>query len=397
MIFDERPNLAGKPGLHALVTGVSLYRHLRGGGDKPAENPFDFGQLSSTALTAYRIYEWLIAHKDHFPVPLATVRLLLSPSPKEKKVEPALERLGVEGCTRAAFADAVHEWRRDARTNDEDMTFFYFAGHGLQRKKSDAVMLLEDFAQPSEGELSKTIALDNLFYGMAPPEDVTIKMARRQFYFVDACRQMPERFKQYKTFAVPDLWGEELSGKDDRKAPIFFAAIPGTEALARKGEQSIFSKALLDCLNGKGSEPRDEDANGTVRWQVSVYSLSEALTNSMSELRATFKMNQEFSSEGHGENTALLFLEQPPEVPIALTVSPTDAIPFVAIEIKDRSDAQVREIPSMTPHPYEDKLPAGVYSFRAKVNTAGQSQYADYNDLRPVRPPSHSWIARMKP
>lgn len=83
LVFDNRHNLQGKPGLHALIAGVSRYRHLPGGGGPPAKEDWKLPQLTATALTAYKIYRWLIDRRDRLPKRLATVRLLLSPSDAE--------------------------------------------------------------------------------------------------------------------------------------------------------------------------------------------------------------------------------------------------------------------------------------------------------------------------
>src|SRR4051794_1449431 len=93
LLFDQRDQLQGRPGLHALIAGASFYRHLPGGGGAPAEKTYGLKQLSSTALTAYRVYQWILQRKDQLPVPLATVRLLLSPSQAELDAEPGMKGL----------------------------------------------------------------------------------------------------------------------------------------------------------------------------------------------------------------------------------------------------------------------------------------------------------------
>ena len=75
----------GTPGLFAVVIGVSAYDHLNG-----SPETYNLGQLSVSALTAYRIFEWL---RDDFKLdgcPIANVWLLLAPTDQEKLFEPAL-------------------------------------------------------------------------------------------------------------------------------------------------------------------------------------------------------------------------------------------------------------------------------------------------------------------
>jgi hypothetical protein len=76
------------------------------------------------------------------------------------------------------------EWRKDASNNAEDMTFFYFAGHGTQRGSEDSVLMLDDFLT-SDASLNECFEMHNLRSGMAPtPKRPNIALT--QFYFVDA-------------------------------------------------------------------------------------------------------------------------------------------------------------------------------------------------------------------
>lgn len=396
LVLDERSDLRGKPGLHVFIAGASLYRHLPGGGGKPTDNSYGMQQLSSTALTGYKVYRWLLDNKGQLPLPLATVRLLLSPSPAELAVEPKMENL-TDACTRANFAAEAKQWRKDAGSSRDEFTFFYFAGHGVQRKKDDAVMLLEDFGNPDEGPLASAVTIDNLFNGMAPPASPTEQIAQRQIYFVDACRIAPSEFRAWEWLDVSGIWGVELSGSDDRYAPIFFAAIPGTKAYALSGEQTLFSKALLACLNGSGAEALEEDTDGQVRWGVTVHSLNEALESQVGELNVEHEGNQKYTLSGLVRNTVLHYLERPPEVDIVLEIDPTEALPFVRLEVTDPQDAGVWNLEPIDPHPYENKLPAGYYRISAKIVNPPQPPYVDYAKWREVKPPRCPVKARLSP
>ena len=142
LLFDDRPALGANPGVHALVIGVSSYPFLTDGAHAVAD-PWGMGQLTSTAASAFKMFEWLERTRAKLPVPLATCRVLLSPSPQE----PHLNGVADAATTMNVLA-AANEWRNDASSNRDNVTFFYFAGHGVQRTKEDAVMCLEDFLQP---------------------------------------------------------------------------------------------------------------------------------------------------------------------------------------------------------------------------------------------------------
>jgi hypothetical protein len=68
----------GTPGVYALIIGVSRYDHLTEGRD-PAPEAYGLGQLSVSALTAYRFLSWLRSGYALNGWPVARVRLLMSP------------------------------------------------------------------------------------------------------------------------------------------------------------------------------------------------------------------------------------------------------------------------------------------------------------------------------
>ena len=72
-------NVAGA-GVHALIVGVSDYLNLPDAGDHdPSDETWNLNKLSSPALSAFKIFEFLTT--VGLRLPLKTVRLLLSPSP----------------------------------------------------------------------------------------------------------------------------------------------------------------------------------------------------------------------------------------------------------------------------------------------------------------------------
>ncbi len=396
LVYDERQSLQGKPGLHALIAGVSLYKHLPNGGGVTGTRGFGLQQLSSPAITAYKIYRWLLDNKDRMPLPLVTVRLLISPSAAELAKEPAMAAAGADPCSYDNFAAAAHGWRDDAGGDERKMTLFYFAGHGVQRKKSDAVMLMDDFNKPFTGPLSKAVDMENIFNGMAPPADTSKKIAQCQLYFVDACRMVPEEFNNLEWLNVPDVWGVDKSGRDDRVAPIFYAAVPGTEAKALKARTTFFGEALLQCLDGAAGEAMEQNAQGDARWGVSVYSLAKALPAQIEALNKKYKVAQDWAPGGLVKDEIICYMKEPPKVPVALEIDPQDALPYVTIEVKDYAAGAVWDLkPPLQPYPYEDSLPAGFYTFTAKVTGAGAQNYKDYVRLLKISPPRGEWKAKV--
>jgi hypothetical protein len=386
LVFDNRQKLQGEKGLHALIVGVSHYPHLPGGGGTPATNNYGMQQLSSTALSAFKMYRWLMDNKDNLSVPLATCRLLLSPSAGESMSEPALVGLA-DPATRQNFTAEARSWREDARTHEDNVTIFYFAGHGVQRSKTDGVLLLNDFGDPQQGTLTNTADIINIFNGMAPPDNsgqpVELKMARTQFYFVDACRVLPSAFKNFEKMSVPDVFDVELSGRDDRYAPIFYATVPGIKAYARKNKQTLFFEALLQCLEGAAGAPvgHDDDSDNTVEWHVTAQSLNKALASYFGELTNLPGTEQEFSLGGipTGDPT-LIRLAKPPLVDVFLEVDPQDALQYTKFKMVDDKGQPVAELVApgggqlqdlphpLNPHPYQFRVAAGIYKIDALID-----------------------------
>jgi hypothetical protein len=396
-VIDQRASLQGLPGLHALIVGISAYPYL------PKENEtstrgLGMRQLSSAALTAYKMYRWLIDSQKRFPVELASCRLLLLPSSDEIVAEPNLNDL-VRSCALNDFLNEVYEWRDDASSHPGNMTFFYFAGHGIQRTKDDAVLLLEDFADGKGSVLKNAVEMSNLFNGMAS-STTKPKMARTQLYFVDSCRNLPSKFKSFEWMSTTPIFDIELGGTDNRLAPIFYASVPGGKAVGLKGKQTLFSKALLDCLNGAAGVPIDEDSYGKVEWGISIYSLSKALNVLIEDLNTLLGTQQECILSGLLADTKILSLNDPPLVDVVLEVDPLEALGFTKISVLDSHGRLKWELQKpLNPHPYLDKWPAGTYIVKADIvsdKTNYLFPFVDYFYSRPVMPPHClSWKVRV--
>ncbi len=401
LVFEDRDALRSGPGLHAFIVGVSRYAHLPNGGGTPAVDSFGLEQLTSTALSAYRVYQWLLANRSLLPCRLATVHLLLSPSDAERAIEPGLDNVGdppgrPEPARRRAFSADARSWRTRARASDREFTFFYFAGHGLARDKGDSVLLCEDFGDPDEGSLlHNAIDHDHLFNGMAPPKRVTEAMARRQVYFVDACRtDVPDARVARPT--VPDLWPIDLGGQDNRQAPVFFGAIPGTQAMALDSGQTLFSQALLACLDHDALRPLEElQANGEPRYGATVDALNSMLKLRLDALNVQHGTSQKHDLTGHVSNLTLRYVEGRPAVTVLVEVDPAADAGSVAYDVQDAQGGAVFTAPSLAAHPFSHQLPAGMYRFAASVSNPKPS-HVPFAAFGQVLPPFFPLRARVR-
>ena len=378
-VIDERLNLGNQPGLHVFIVGVSGYPNLLAQTSADPNPPEALGlrQLTSTSLTAYRIYQWIDAHRSQFPIPVVTCRVLLSPSAIELGVEPKLADFPTS--TLRNFLQAAKDWRKDASTSAQNATLFYFAGHGIERNKGDAVLLLEEFGDGLGGALANAVDMHNIYYGMASPETGQT-IAQQQLYFVDACRNLSKTIAGFEQMQATPVFNVKLADSDLRSAPIYYAAAPGTLAQAVPGEQTVFSKALLDCLEGDAAEFKSVD--GEDRWAISVLSLNKALTVKVDDWNRTLGAGQYYAPDGQQIETNIRFLEQPPVAEVVIQVDPADALQVTRLEVRDGSGMLVANLPvPLDPHPYKARWPAGFYSIGATI----QPPTNPYRDC-PARP-----------
>lgn len=413
LVFDEREKLKqeGKPGLHALIVGVSAYPHLPGGTDTTTPDSHNMQQLSSTARTAYMMYRWLVDSKDRLLVPLATIRMLLSPSPGEVATvvvtDPTTGNpLPVDRATRANFEAEANQWRKDSATRKDNCTFFYFAGHGVQSTNKDSVILLENFGDGLGGTLSKTVRTDNLWSGLAPTTALP-NMARTQLYFIDACQSLPRSFVTKALMSVPDVFDVDLNAPgDDRHAPVIYATVPGTVAYSLVGAQTLFSQALLNCLNGKAGD-RVQEPDGSYMWRVTFGSLIEALRIEFSavlaKLPATAQTEQKITVGGFTAELAspIVNLSGTPDLDLTIELIPSDSQGVVKLRLVDAANNMVGEpLPSpLTPNPYPVRVKAGFYRVVANIEPPTQPFVGrdDPSDLYPYRPPTGNRKVRVIP
>jgi hypothetical protein len=378
LIVDHRDQLVGQPGVHAFVVGVSAYHHVPGGGGAPTDSDFGLEQLSSCARSAAGFAEWLQKRDGHFAAPLATVRLLLSPSPGETGLPSA------QPATRRNFVTAAKEWRNDAASHRKNVAIFFFAGHGFQRTKDDSLMLLHDFGDPAEGILANAADIRSLLFGMSPSPQRP-EIGRTQLYIVDACRVRPEAFAQFETTAPPAVLEIPLEGQDDRCAPVFFSAIPNMPANAVPGGLTIFTSALIDCLNGAAGDAVDDPVTGGARWHVTVSSLIQRLPLKLDTLARIHGGIHRFVVGGLVRDAVVHELSEPPMVDLQLTIDPVAGYGAGHFEVKDGGQKVVIDQANPIPNPFQKPVCAGIYQLQLKF-TPGAG-FHDWTKLHQVKPP----------
>lgn len=274
LIVDHRTELAGKPGLHVVLIGVSDYSHLPDAEDPPGPGLAALRKLRSSAMTVMALARKLQEFdKDMRLVrPLATIRLLVSPSPEEMLADPALAAPGLVAPTFDNIERAMFDWRDDVAPLPENQALFFFSGHGLRRALEDSILLAQDFLKPRAATMRFSFDLRNIRNGMMPTKAFPT-IGREQFYFVDACRDKIDALDGIDPILPTAIFTADLNAKEERKAPIFFATTVGGLAGGEPGNPTYFGNALIWALeNGSVNKVSVPGIKGSV-WPVNASSL----------------------------------------------------------------------------------------------------------------------------
>lgn len=383
------------PSIHALLIGVSDYQHLYDNEDDPApDEHLGLRKLQSPALTVYRIYEWLERRRQFLPLPLASLRVLVSPSPIEMQMAPALGAW-LERADLVHTLSAIEEWRQLLAHNQDSIGLFYFAGHGIKRQRRDDVLLLEGFGGKSTRILRDAIDSTSLIDGMAPSREFP-NIARTQLYFFDACRVKPSLFKKYEKVEADPIWDKtEVSKEDNRSMLILYTTVAGAKAYGRSGDQSLFSRAFIRCLDGAAAESADA---GLMNWSVTGMSLANHLQSQLDVVNQQYKSSQLVEiGKSPTRNFVLNRLEAPPAVNVRLQIEPESARDWTKVEVLDHQDITAWNLPfPVKPLPHPGILPAGMYTVTAE-DSREAPEWAPGRWIRQVTPKINDWSIAIRP
>ena len=367
LVLDRRQQVPGA-GVHALICGVSEYQHLPPHDDIPRIDSWRLNKLTSAALSAFRVYEAIVG--TGLRLPLKTVRLLLSPSLMELAAVPAIGQANASPATRLEFERSAREWRQDASANRDDVTFFYFAGHGMQRGPEDGVMLLQDFHEKPLPPLARAFEIANIRNGMAPTPSFP-NIAMEQFYFIDACLTHEETEKKYVDPKVPEVFGIELPNADRRAAPLMFSTLDGTVSLGRNNAQpSYFAEGLIRAL-ARASDDSFEDDNGVPQWPVTALSIM----TSINAYYAKKKAGTDVKLGGVAGTAVLRYLQGPPDVDAVLDVKPSNLGGGCGVWLFDENDSAVPKCDPNRNTNIEVTVKAGIYYVKVESTELRNNPY----------------------
>lgn len=383
------PDDTSAPGTHALVIGISAYRHLAGGTQPtPAGIETGMQQLRSAARSASDVAQWLQARPYRAPLPpLRSLRVLLSPGEGEVIADGYRDPDALRA-TRTHVEQALAGFWQVCRAHRDNHAIVYVAGHGIQLNKTGAVLLLEDFAAPERlqrlwGALDLA-ALQLAFNSAEAP--------RHQFWFVDACRQLPAVARQFENLLggalsldVPRLGSAESS-------LLLLSAITGTAAYGLPGGRSLFAEALLQTLSdGAAAEGPNDDLPD--HWHVSVNGLLATLPKRVRE--AARLLGREQSLEAAGMPLPAVFHVYPeiPKAQLTVSLQPEAAAASAQLTLRELRDEGLVPVPTGAGWPNTSTVDAGLY----QLEVAAPAPYQAYRKKLSVKPPLTLHSARVQP
>jgi Caspase domain len=384
LVVDNRAALRGRPGLHAFIAGVSDYCHLpaatRENRDDQSEPHYGLRRLASPALSAYRLARALQLWGPTLAAPIATVRLLLSGSSDERLSDKPLAQRALPAIW-DNFAAEAKNWREDAATHKDNVSLFYFGGHGLQRYLNDQILLLNDFGDGKGAPLNHGVDSRRLLHGMATSSHFS-NMARRQLFLFDACRTTPPVVLDREIGKVRDVWTIYETTKDDRNCAIFYAASPGELSYANRGNTTVFVRAFIKAVNGVGAEESTNyRAGGRATWTISATGLANALANLIKRDPSPFSQDQNIMPMGVRPDFVFRELGRAPRVEFTIRVSPASDHKRASLALKDCIGEPVCETgpPPIRPYPFVRVLNAGLYISELQLR-------ADDGSVSPAQP-----------
>ncbi|MEX0351096.1 MAG: caspase family protein [Paracoccaceae bacterium] len=173
---------------------------------------------------------------------------LENPRNDARLVASTLERLGFKvdlhfDLTRDDFSDRFSQFLKE--NQDADVTFFYYAGHGMQFEGKNYLLGTDASLRTELDVASETVALDKVV-------ELLEKRSKAALVFIDACRDNPladdfyrRNFSATRALATRGL---AVVNRAYEGAMLVFAASPGQVAYDGTSGNSPFTAALAKHL-----------------------------------------------------------------------------------------------------------------------------------------------------
>lgn len=322
--------------------------------------------LKGAVSDALRMREWLLDEKGG-NVPETNLALILSPTAGNK---PA----GVEAveATNAAIVSSIADLLKRS-TGEGERLYFFYAGHGLTARvnqRDENALVCSDF---TEVLTTNSLALRSLW------EFFETVQFQDQFFFVDACRNIPWENVEFEVGRWP-LPRKRDPGLPPAQQFILYATSPGLRSLEHQeagNERGAFTEVLLDGLHGKSKAKAwsSDKQNYQVRWER----LVDYVKNELEERRLAvaqgvaqdvFQIPQDTGAHGvAGRERNPVLAEFPddafPAEPLRILLSPDEAVSVAEVIVLDEAAVPVETKSQLAGLPVEFTLPPRTYALHA--------------------------------
>ncbi len=288
------PKFQGGHATYAIIIGVSHYQHLPGGSKVETPNSYGLGQLSASATTAFRLFQWLRDEYRSEDSPLEKCWLLLSPQELELQRLPEMKEF-VDAQHDATFENCrrdIGDWWQSMNGLPRDIArgskaLFYFVGHGIEVVADRQLLLPTDYLSPPLNNTNTAISSTNIRTGLSTLNVID------QLIFIDACRNDNWQFRG------PLIQGEMVlpepaigNSNPEIVAPVIFACAPGAQAfmpanISDGNDMSLFGQELLAGLR---AQPNLELSSDNGKHTVNVYPLQKFLNQRLTKRFQSYNM-----------------------------------------------------------------------------------------------------------
>lgn len=387
------PPADGHPGTHALVIGLSAYPFLGGGAEfKQNSADFDFKmeQLTSPAISAFYVAHWLRQAAARLPAPLASCRLLLAPSPEELARIQALDssvRIHDTDGRFETLADALHDWRRDAARNKNNVAWFYFSGHGMQFR--NALLLTTEYNQKKRVPFNGAVDFGEVLDGMMVTQTFPY-LAQQQFYMIDACRSQAPDLSKISNSHRRSVWVTRFEATGERRCTIIYATRTGAPAYGQHLRPTPFARALIRALRNDAAD------NVKGNWVVETDNLIHTLRRLVPAYARTFTNQKQEIECGQADPLTWVRLDTTPSFKVTIRLKPPEAHPPNRFVLTNRDNDQTRTV-NEPQHPYTVRLAGG--SYQAAIDFATDRPFGEVRgETWPVfGPHQRDWEIRCPP
>jgi hypothetical protein len=273
---------------------------------------------------------------------------------------------------RDAIVTSIADLLKRSKGKGERLYFFY-AGHGLTARvnqRDENALVCSDF---TDVLTTNSLALRSLW------EFFETVQFQDQFFFVDACRNIPWENVEFEVGRWP-LPRKRDPGLPPAQQFILYATSPGLRAqeLQEAGnERGAFTEVLLDGLCGKAKAKAwsSETQNYQVRWERLVeYVKSELeacrLNVAKGLAQDVFQIPQDTGARGvagRERNPALaeFAADAFPDERLRIHLTPKEAVSIAAITVLDETAEPVASQDQLPGLPIEFSLPPRTYALHA--------------------------------